>query len=374
MVRRMVLACAHDRPREPCRDEKEPTRIARRGGRHAEPALAAQRAARRPRTPPQVPARRGLPRVPRGPRVGGACDAAAVCPHQHRVRDRHHVQLGPADPASRAGVVSGLCIAARGGRLGGRSGRADLRLPDLAGRAGRAEGPLGAGHPGGGSLRRSRPPQVQPGPARLDTRRAVRRRAPCDSGGSCALARLAARCPGDPRPRAVQEIRFLTAETRAECSSPMTEPRSGRNESSAGMLALGSWLVLTTALLPGLVADPTGHSPYHWLIFATSVLGLAGGAKRGWRRVIVMAAALYLLIVVVRFLTVSVWWQLEFASFLDAVRFALWLKSRVPIYYFSQGRLLDGTAITFYEALMPAFQVIVLLGVAISARRPGITG
>ena len=142
------------------------------------------------------------------------------------------------------------------------------------------------------------------------------------------------------------------------------------------MLALGSWLVLATALLPGLVADPTEHTPYHWLIFATAVLGLAGGAmwageRSGWRRVIVMAAALYLLIVVVRFLTVSVWWQLEFASFLDAVRFALWLKSRVPIYYFSQGRLLDGTAITFYEALMPAFQVIVLLGVAGSARPPG---
>src|SRR6266566_1624133 len=108
MVRRMVLACAHDRPREPCRDEKEPTRIARRGGRHAEPALAAQRAARRPRTPPQVPARRGLPRVPRSPRVGGACDAAAVRPHQHRVRDRHHVQLGPAVWAG--GVVAQIYV------------------------------------------------------------------------------------------------------------------------------------------------------------------------------------------------------------------------------------------------------------------------
>lgn len=137
------------------------------------------------------------------------------------------------------------------------------------------------------------------------------------------------------------------------------------------MLALGSWLVLATALLPGLVADPTEHAPYHWLIFATSLLGLAGGAmwagaKSGWRRVIVMAAALYLLIVVVRFLTVFVWWQLEFASFFDAVRFALWLKSRALTHYFSQGRLLDGAAMTFYEALMPAFQVIVLLGVASS--------
>src|SRR6266705_6514888 len=81
--------------------------------------------------------------------------------------------------------------------------------------------------------------------------------------------------------------------------------------------------------------------------------------------------SLYLLIVVVRFLTVFVWWQLEFASFFDAVRFALWLKSRVPIYYFSLGRLLEGTAVTFYEALMPAFQVIVLLGMASPARAAG---
>jgi hypothetical protein len=139
------------------------------------------------------------------------------------------------------------------------------------------------------------------------------------------------------------------------------------------MLALSSWLVLATALLPGLLADPTEHAPYHWLIFATSVLGLAGGAmwagaRRGWRRVIVTAAALYLLIVMVRFLTVWVWWQLEFASFFDAVWFALWLKSHALIHYFSRGRLLDGAAITFYEALMPALQVIVLLGVASSAR------
>ena len=152
------------------------------------------------------------------------------------------------------------------------------------------------------------------------------------------------------------------------------ELTTDRNERSAGMLALGSWLVLVTALLPGLVADPTEHAPYHWLIFATSVLGVAGGAmwagaRRGWRRVIVMAAALYLLIVVVRFVSVLVWWQLEFASFFEATRFALWLKSRALTHYFSQGRWLDGTAITFYEALMPAFQVIVLLGVASSKRR-----
>jgi hypothetical protein len=142
------------------------------------------------------------------------------------------------------------------------------------------------------------------------------------------------------------------------------------------MLALGSWIAMATALLPGLVADPTGHAPYHWLIFATSLLGLAGGAmwagaRPGWRRVIVMAAALYLLIVVVRFLADLVWWQLEFASFLDAVRFALWLKSRALTYYFSRGRLLEGTAITFYEALMPAFQVIVLLGIATPHRLRG---
>jgi len=64
-----------------------------------------------------------------------------------------------------------------------------------------------------------------------------------------------------------------------------------------------------------------------------------------------------------------VWGQPVFTSFPDAVRFALWLKSQALTYYFSRGRLLDGTAIIFYEALMPAFQVIVLLGVAVSNRR-----
>ena len=98
-----------------------------------------------------------------------------------------------------------------------------------------------------------------------------------------------------------------------------------------GTLALVSWLVLVTALLPGLVADPLEFVFYHWLVFASALLGLAGGilwtrSHRRWRSVVAVAAALYLLVVVARFVAVSVWWQLDYGSFLEALSFALWFK------------------------------------------------
>ncbi|TMG79181.1 MAG: hypothetical protein E6H75_01625 [Betaproteobacteria bacterium] len=52
-------------------------------------------------------------------------------------------------------------------------------------------------------------------PASVDSRRAVRRRAPRDPCGSCAPDRRAARRPGDSRSRALQEIRFLTTRARS---------------------------------------------------------------------------------------------------------------------------------------------------------------
>jgi hypothetical protein len=141
-----------------------------------------------------------------------------------------------------------------------------------------------------------------------------------------------------------------------------------------GTLALGSWIVLVTALLPGLVADPTEFVFYHWLIFASALLGLAGGvlwarSHRRWRSVVAAAAGLYLLVVLVRFMAVSVWWQLDYGSFLEALRFALWFKSRLLAHHFVQGRLFEGIGITYYEALMPALQLIVLLGLTATHHR-----
>ena len=133
------------------------------------------------------------------------------------------------------------------------------------------------------------------------------------------------------------------------------------------MLALGSWTVLVAALLPGLVADPAEFGPYHWLVFASAMLGLVGGLlwvvlRPGWKVVIALAACCYLVVITVRFFAVSVWWQLDFGSTAEAVQFALWFKWQLLQHHFSHGRLVQGIGATYYELLMPVLQGIVLLG------------
>ena len=140
------------------------------------------------------------------------------------------------------------------------------------------------------------------------------------------------------------------------------------------MLALGSWTVLVTAMLPGLMADPLEFDPYHWLIFANAMLGLAGGLlwvvlRPGWKPVIAAAACCYLVVVTVRFFAVSVWWQLDFESVADALQFALWFKWQMLQDHFSRGRLVQGIGATYYELLMPVLQGIVLPGLAASRGR-----
>ena len=151
-------------------------------------------------------------------------------------------------------------------------------------------------------------------------------------------------------------------------------PHGTRTERSAAMLALGSWLVLATAILPGLIADPLGFTVWHWLIFASAVLGLAGGvlwaaSHPHWRRVVLAAACAYLIVMIVRFFAVSLWWQLDFVELTDALRLAFWMKGQELMHPFSRRQLLEGLGRTFYEALMPAFQLIVLLGLALTRRR-----
>jgi hypothetical protein len=140
------------------------------------------------------------------------------------------------------------------------------------------------------------------------------------------------------------------------------------------MLALGSWLVLATAILPGLVSDPLDFTIWHRLIFASAVLGLVGGALWAashprWRRVVLAAACSYLIVIIARFLAVSVWWQLDFVPVSGALRLAFWMKGQELMHPFSQYRVLEGLGRTFYEALMPTLQLIVLLGLASTRRR-----
>ena len=147
-----------------------------------------------------------------------------------------------------------------------------------------------------------------------------------------------------------------------------------RAERSAAVLALGSWLVLATAILPGLIAAPLDFPPWHWLIFSSALAGLAGGvlwaaSHPRWRGVVLAAACFYLSVVIARFFAESVWWQLDFVPAADALRLALWIKGRQLTHPFSQGRVLEGIGLTYYEALMPAFQLIVVIGLALDRRR-----
>ena len=151
-------------------------------------------------------------------------------------------------------------------------------------------------------------------------------------------------------------------------------PHGTRSERSTGVLALFSWVVLVTALVPGLVADPLDFDPWHWLVFASALPGLAGGAlwaaaHRRWRIVVLAAACSYLAVMAARFFAESVWWLLDFVPALDALRLAFWMKGRQLAHSFSQGRVLEGLGFTFYEALMPAFQLIVLFGLVWTRKR-----
>jgi hypothetical protein len=150
---------------------------------------------------------------------------------------------------------------------------------------------------------------------------------------------------------------------------PAAPPQGSRAEYSVGSLALTSWTVLMAALLPGLVADPLDFTLWHWLVFASAVPGLAGGAlwvaqHRRWRVLVRYAAYFYLSVMSARFFAESVGWQLDFAQLADGLRFAFWMKGQQLVHPFSQGRLLEGLGLTFYEALMPACQLIVAIGMA----------
>ena len=144
--------------------------------------------------------------------------------------------------------------------------------------------------------------------------------------------------------------------------------------SSIGVLALASWLVLAGIMLPGFLSNPRDHSLYQWIIFATSAMGMIGAvaaafSRRGWRILLAFAASLYLFLFGVRFFVLWVSWQLEYSSFLEALRLALWSYWTLLAYPFSQGRIMDGIALSYYEALMPLAQLIVLVLLATSNRR-----
>lgn len=123
------------------------------------------------------------------------------------------------------------------------------------------------------------------------------------------------------------------------------------------------------ALLPGLILDPLDFTLWHWLVFASAVPGLAGGmlwaAQSGhWRAPVRYAAYFYLSVMGTRFFADLVGWQLDFVQLADALRFAFWIKGQQLMHPFSQGRLLEGLGLAFYEALMPAFQLIVAIGMS----------
>ena len=147
-----------------------------------------------------------------------------------------------------------------------------------------------------------------------------------------------------------------------------------RIQRSIGLLALGSWIALALLLVTAIINGPYMLAMYQWLMLLISVLGIVGGAswltsRRRWKPLLMGAAILYVALMVVRFFVGSVWWQLEYGSLFEALSHALYSRWRPLVHLFAQGWVLEGISLTFYEVLMPVFQLAILVALMTSNSR-----
>ena len=138
-------------------------------------------------------------------------------------------------------------------------------------------------------------------------------------------------------------------------------------ERTIALLAAGSWVAQGAGTFDAILRYEV--APYSYLIAILAVVGVTGGlmyfaAAKRWRFMVGTASGVFLLLYCLRFFWFSLSWQLDQHSLAEALPRAFGITSMLIQHTLSIGQYGDGIAITFYEWLMPAFQVIVLLGVS----------
>lgn len=142
---------------------------------------------------------------------------------------------------------------------------------------------------------------------------------------------------------------------------------------SIGLLALGSWVALAALLVAAIVNGPYSLALYQWLMLLISALGILGGvrwltARSAWKPLLMSAAIFYVVLMLMRFAG-FVWWRLEYGSLFEALSDAVYSQWRLPVHFLSQGWVLEGISLTFYEVLMPVFQLAILTALMTSNSR-----
>jgi hypothetical protein len=131
------------------------------------------------------------------------------------------------------------------------------------------------------------------------------------------------------------------------------------------LLAAGAWLGLAAQLVDFEVAAPGSLAPYHYAQLAAVLLGLAGCAawaagRRGWRPCLMMAAAVYLVLYVIRVFIVYTWKFLDTDPWPVAIYNTFVIQWLMMVRFMADGWLAAGVVMLFYEWLMPLAQAIVL--------------
>ena len=136
------------------------------------------------------------------------------------------------------------------------------------------------------------------------------------------------------------------------------------------MLALVSW-VLTSAQAIEMAFYPSYRTIYLFILAGVAVLGLFGCIAWArewsyWRRALIAAAAIYLLVFVLvfalRFVVVFIGPHFEHDSLFDALRMPFRIIYAVSMRHLADGALISFCSLIFYEWLMPLLQIVVLAG------------
>ena len=142
----------------------------------------------------------------------------------------------------------------------------------------------------------------------------------------------------------------------------MTGPRGER---ALVLLAAGTWTALVAQLLDLENAAPGSLAPFHFAQLAAALLGFAGCAawaagRRGWRPCLMTAAAVYLVLWLIRVFIVYTWKFLDTDAWPVALYNTFAVQWLMLMHFLADGWIAAGVGMLFYEWLMPIAQGLIL--------------